>query len=61
MIKKKYYKACDLFIIDNYQKIKEEFFNDYGYNISAGPRQTESHYKSFCVTNQNNIKEKQKR
>jgi hypothetical protein len=61
MIKKKYYRACDLFIVDGYQKIKEEFLNDYGYNLSANPRNTESHYKDFCYTKQNNLKGKPKR
>ena len=61
MIKKKYYKACDLFIVDNYQRIKEEYFNDYGYNIGSNRKNNDSHYKDFCFTKQNNIKEKPKR
>ena len=60
-MKKRYYKACDLFIINNYQKIKEEYFNDYGYNLFANRKKEDSHYKDFCYTNQNNPKEKPKR
>ena len=61
MIKKKYYKACDLFIVNSFQKLKEEYFNDYGYNLLASRKTNDSHYKDFCYTNQNNLKEKPKR
>lgn len=61
MIKKKYYKSCDIFIVDSYQKLKNEYLNDYGYNLSSNRKNSGDHYKEFCYTNQNISKGKPKR
>lgn len=61
MIKKEYYKACDLFILSQPKKIKEEYLNEYGYNISSNRKKVTDHFKDFSYTNQNNVKIKSKR
>ena len=61
MIKKEYYKACDLFITNQSEKQKNEFFNEYGYNIYSNRKKTTDHFKAFAYTNQNNVKNKPKR
>ena len=60
MIKKEYYKACDMFITDERSKIKNEYLNEYGYIISPN-KECLSHFDAYCKTNQNNIKRKPKR
>lgn len=60
MIKKEYYKSCDIFITDERQKIKNEYLNEYGYNIMPNQNRN-SHFEAYCKTNQNNIKRKPKR
>ena len=60
MIKKEYYKACDLFIEPHYKRIKEEYLNEYGYNFYSNRKKTTNHFKEFCYTNQNNVKIKPK-
>ena len=61
MIKKEYYKACDLFLENTYERRKNEYFNDYGYNIYSNRKKSENHFKMFSKTNQNNVKIKPKR
>lgn len=61
MIKKEYYKACDLFIENALEQRKKEFFNEYGYNIYSNRKKPIDHYKEFSHTNQNNVKTKPKR
>lgn len=61
MIKKEYYKACDLFIENAREKKKNEYFNEYGYNISSNRKKPIDHFKMFSYTNQNNVKIKPKR
>lgn len=60
MIKKEYYKSCDLFLTNERQKIKTEYLNEYGYNIMPN-RNSFSHFETYSKTNQNNIKRKPKR
>ena len=57
---KDYYKGADIFIENKLRKIKEEFLNDYGYNINLNNKK-ECHFKKYCFTNQNNVKIKPKR
>ena len=61
MIKKEYYKACDLFINEHPKRLKEEYLNEYGYNISSNRKNPVDHFKEFSYTNQNNVKRKPKR
>ncbi|MBE6155403.1 MAG: hypothetical protein E7164_01450 [Firmicutes bacterium] len=61
MIRKEYYKACDIFIENIQEKRKNEFFNEYGYNLFANRRKPVDHFKMFSYTNQNNVKKKPKR
>lgn len=61
MIKKEYYKACDLSLNSIYEKRKKEFFNEYGYNLSSSRLNDASHYNSYSKTNQNNVKRKPKK
>ena len=42
MIKKEYYKACDLFIENVREKRKSEYFNEFGYNIYSSRRKPKS-------------------
>lgn len=61
MIKKEYYKACDLFITSPLEKRKSEYFNEYGYNIGSSRKKVQNHFYNFSHTNQNNVKIKPKR
>lgn len=54
MIKKEYYKACDLFLTSSLDRKKKEYFNEFGYNLSRSNKNV-NHYKNFCFTNQNNL------
>lgn len=60
MIRKEYYKSCDLFITNEREKIKKELTNEYGYNISPNIDRS-FHYEAYAKTNQNNLKRKPKR
>ena len=61
MIKKEYYKACDLFITSPLERKKSEYFNEYGYNIASNRKNVQNHFFKFSHTNQNNVKIKPKR
>ena len=61
MIKKEYYKSCDIFLENPTERKKSEYFNEYGYNISANRKKPADHFKIFSYTNQNNVKTKPKR
>jgi len=61
MIKKEYYKSCDLFMENIKDRRKDEFFNEYGYNIYSNRKKPIDHFKAFSYTNQNNVKTKPKR
>ena len=45
----------------NLDKRKEEYFDEYGYNLSSSRKKQIDHFKQFSYTNQNNIKRKPKR
>ena len=61
MIKKEYYKACDLFITNQSEKQKNEFFNEYGYNIYSNRKNKVDHFKEYSYTNQNNTQSNKKK
>ena len=61
MIRKEYYKSCDLFITEERQKRKTEYLNEYGYNIMPNINENKSHFDAYAKTNQNNVKRKPKR
>ena len=61
MIKKEFYKACDLFLISPLDKRKQEFFNEYGYNLNANRKNNGNHFKNFSFTNNNNCQNKAKK
>ena len=61
MINKEKEKMCDIFLEKPLEKIKKEYFNEYGYNISSGQKKISDHFKEFSYTNQNNVKIKPKR
>ena len=60
MIKKEYYKSCDLFLTSSLDRKKKEYFNEYGYNLSHSQKEV-NHYKEFCFTNQSNCQNKAKK
>lgn len=55
------YKACELFIESSLEKRKNEYFNEYGYNIYSNRKKGVDHFKNYSYTNQNNVKIKPKR
>ena len=56
MIRKEDIKLTDL----DFEKKKEEYFNEYGYNLSFNKEKEESHFKDYAYTNQKVIKKKPK-
>ncbi len=61
MIKKEFYKACDLFITSVREKRRWEFFNDYGYNLNSNRKTPVNHFKEFSFTSNNNCQNKAKK
>ena len=61
MIKKEYYKACDLFITSTLQRRRYEFFNEYGYNLNSNRKNQTNHFKEFSTTQNNNCQNKAKK
>lgn len=61
MINKDFYKSCDLFIEPKREKLKKEYFNDYGYNIYSNRKKPVNNFKVYSQTAQNNVKSPIKR
>ena len=61
MMKKEYYKACDLFMTSFLQRRKCEFFNEYGYNLNSNRKSRINHFKEFSSTHNNNCQNKAKK
>ena len=61
MIKKEFYKACDLFITSPLERRRLEYFNEYGYNLNSNRKNPINHFKNFCFTSNNNCQNKAKK
>lgn len=56
MIKKNYYRNVELFIESKREKLVNEFFNDYGYNLMSSRKNNLNNFEKYSKTNQYDIK-----
>lgn len=56
MIKKNYYRNVELFIESKREKLANEFFNDYGYNLMSSRKNNLNNFEKYSKTNQYDIK-----
>ena len=52
MIKKNYYRNVELFIESKREKLANEFFNDYGYNLMSSQKNNLNNFEKYSKTKQ---------
>ncbi|MDD5865138.1 MAG: hypothetical protein PUD07_01415 [bacterium] len=55
MIKKNYYRNVELFIESKREKLTNEYFNDYGYNLCSSRKNKINSFENYAKTNQYNL------
>ncbi|MGN1379077.1 MAG: hypothetical protein ACI4XR_01595 [Bacilli bacterium] len=55
MIKKNYYRNVELFIESKREKLANEYFNDYGYNLGSSRKNKINNFENYAKTNQYNL------